>query len=108
MTRNVLDGVVELDAKADAAVEEAKATARQLRQQVDTDLASLATQLDAEAQGQRADYARDVEARKEAALGELGRQLEAVLAALATVKSERVGPLAEEVSRVLEQRADGD
>jgi len=49
-----------------------------------------------------------VSARKGAALAELDRQCQAVLDALETVKAERVGPLAEEVTRLVEQRADGD
>jgi hypothetical protein len=107
MSRNVLDGVMALETKAAKTVDAAKATATELRKKVDSDLRALAARLDAEAEQEITAYTQDIEARKQTALAELDRQLQSVLAALETVKAERVGPLAEEVTRLLEQRADG-
>lgn len=108
MTQNVLDGVMEIEAKAAKRVDEAKAQAKALRAKAEADLEALAERLDAEAEREVAEHTEGVEASKQAALAELDRQLDAVLAAMETVKAERVGPLAEEVARLLEQRADGD
>lgn len=108
MTQNVLDGVMQIEAKAAKRVGEAKAQAKGVRERVEADLKGLAEQLDSEAKREIAEHREGIEARKQAALAELDRQLESLLAAVETVEGERVGPLAEEVVRLLEQRADGD
>jgi hypothetical protein len=108
MNQNVLDGVVAIEAKAAKIVEEAKARARQARDQVRSDLQALTRQLDDEAKQQKADYAQSVDAKKARALAQLDQQLQAARDALETVARERVGTLAEEVARLLEQRADGN
>jgi len=108
MTQNVLDGVIEIEARASALVAEAKAKAAGVHRQVEAELGALGERLDAEAESEIATHTQEVNARREAALAELDRQCQAVLDALEIVKAERVGPLAEEVTRLMEQRADGD
>ena len=103
MTQNVLDGVMAIEAKAAKLVAEAKAKGQERLEQVAAELEALAQRLDAEAREQIADHAQGVQARQDAALADLDRQLEAALAAVEAVKAERVGPLADEVIRLLEQ-----
>ena len=108
MAQNVLDGVMAIEAKAAGMVDDAKAKAKEARERVQAELDALAGRLDEEAGEQIAQHARGVEARKQAALAELDGQLDAALAAVEAVKAERVAPLADEVIRLLEQRAHGD
>jgi len=108
MNQNVLDGVMAIETKAAAKVDEAKAQAKQLHDKVEADLAALTEKLTQEADQQVADYTQGVEAKKATALAELDKQLDAALAALETVKAERVAPLTGEVARLLEQPADGN
>ena len=107
MPQNVLDGVMEIEAKAAKLVDDAKAKARERHGQVKAELEALAATLDAEAEETTGEHARAVDARRAEALAALDGELEAALAAIGTVKAERVAPLAEEVARLLEQRADG-
>jgi hypothetical protein len=103
MTQNVLDGVMEIEAKAAKKVDGAKADAAALRGEVAAKIEALAKELEDEAQQEIAQHTEDVKVRKGAALAELDRQLEAVLAAIETVEAERVAPLARELVQRLEQ-----
>lgn len=108
MKQNVLDGIVAIEAKAAKVVDDAKARARQAREGVQADLDALARQLDQQAKDEAANYQRQAEKKKSAALETLDRQLAAAQAALARVRAERVPPMVEELLRLLEQRADGN
>ena len=108
MKQSVLDGVVAIEAKAAGVVAEAKTRARQVRDQVKVDLERLAQELEREGKAEIETHAAAAEARKAAAQRKLDDQLRAALGALEKVKTERTGPLTEELTRLLEQRADGD
>jgi len=107
MKQTVLDGVVAIEAKAALAVEEAKARAKQARRKAESDLKDLARRLGQEAEQEAGAYQAAIESKKNVAGQELDKQLEAALTALEAAKAERVDARAEEVVRLLEQRADG-
>ncbi|MFP4055649.1 MAG: hypothetical protein ACLF0G_02135 [Candidatus Brocadiia bacterium] len=108
MSQNVLDGVVAIEAKAEKIVEEAKARAKQRRQEVDQQLKELEDTLDREAEDEVGRYKAELEGQKAEALRTLDERLEAASAALQSVQAERLEPLAEEVVRRLEKGPDGD
>ena len=108
MNQTVLDGVMAIETKAAAKVEEAKTRAKEAHAKVEADIEALDADLTKQADQQIAEHTHSVEARKATALAELDTQLEAALAAINTVNAERVAPLAAEVARLLERPADGN
>ncbi|MBM4039619.1 MAG: hypothetical protein FJ290_14015 [Planctomycetes bacterium] len=108
MKQNVLDGIVAIEAKAGAVVDDAKARARQAREKVKADLDALGRKLDEETKAEIAKHQADAQKRKDEALAELDRRLAAALAALKRVRAERVPPLRDELLKRLEQQADGN
>ena len=108
MKQDVLDGILAIEAKAAAVVDEAKQRASQSREKVKADLDALARELDQQAEQETAGYEGEAETRKAAALASLDQRLAAALAALERVRGERVPAMVEELLRLLEQRADGN
>ena len=108
MKQNVLDGIVAIEGKATAVVDDAKQHARQAREKVKAELDALGRQLDGEAKAEIARHQADAQARKDETLAGLDRRLDAALAALKRVRDESVPPVTDELLKLLEQRADGD
>ena len=108
MKQNVLDGIVAIEAKAAAVVDDAKQRARQAREKVKAELDALGRQLDEEAKAEIAKHQADAQKRKDEALAGLDRRLDAALAALKRVREHSVPPLTDELLKLLEQRTDGD
>jgi len=104
MSQNVLDGVVEIEAKAAEIVDEAKNRATQVEKQVQTELDAVAQDLNQKAEQETAAYAQEVEGSKAEALAALDEQLEAAMTALEAVQGEPIAARAGEVAKLLEQR----